>query len=71
MHVLLIKYSLPDAAAFCSAVFDSEVFAAAIEPVTFTSNGDATAAEPMSMNFLLVRFEFVCVIKIPPFTDLI
>jgi hypothetical protein len=67
MHVLLIKYILPDVAAFCPAVFDSDAFAAAIEVATFKSNGDAIAAEPTSMNFLLVKFELVSVIKISPF----
>jgi len=59
---------LPDAAVFCSVVFASEVFAAAVEPATFKSKGDAIAAELTSMNFLLVRFELVSVMKTPPFS---
>jgi hypothetical protein len=36
--------------------------AAAIEPETFRSSGDAIAAEPTIINFLLVKFELVPVI---------
>jgi hypothetical protein len=41
---------------------DSAVLSAAIEPDTFKSSGDAIAAEPNIMNFLLVKFELVSVI---------
>ena len=52
----------------CSAtVLVSAVFAAAIEPAAFKSNGDAIAAELTIMNFLLVKFEFVSVMNSPPF----
>ena len=39
-----------------SVVLVSAVLPAAIEPATFKSSGDAIAAEPTPINFLLLKF---------------
>jgi hypothetical protein len=62
-----MKYILVALAMLVPAVLVSAGFAAAIELAAFKSNGDAIAAELTSMNFLLVKFELVSVIKTPPF----
>ena len=58
---LVIKYTLPDFAGFCSVAFCSAGFAAANAPAVSKSSGDAIAAELTSMNFLLVNFELFSV----------
>jgi hypothetical protein len=47
-------------------IFDSAGVAPAIDPAALRSRGDAMAAEPATMNFLLVNFEFVSVITFSP-----
>jgi hypothetical protein len=60
---LVIKYTLPLFAVFCSGAFCSAGFAAAIAPVALKSRGDAiAAADPATINFLLVILESFSVI---------
>jgi hypothetical protein len=51
-----MKYTLFPFLALVTDALASAVFAAAIELAALKSNGDAIAAEPTIMNFLLVKF---------------
>jgi len=54
-----MKYILVPFAMLVSVFGVSVAFAAASEDAASKSNGDATAAEPASMNCLLVKFELL------------
>ena len=57
-----MKYILVPLAMPVTVVLVSAALLAAIEPAAFKNNGDAIAAEPAIMNFLLVKFELFSVI---------